>query len=166
MGITIHSPNFFKDRKDPKTGIQYKPEVLFLHITDSGFWSTKYTLENPNSQVSYNWVVDTNGKWHNAVDEKHAPWSNGLMRNPTWKKLHNVNTNLYTISVGAVNFGNIPPYKQWGSWAKLCKEIIERHNIPLDKVHIINHREVNNSKTCPSKYFNRWWLLIFVKYLI
>ena len=165
--MEIHSLNYFEDRKDPDTGIRYKPEILCLHITDSGFWSTKFTLENPKSQVSYNWVVDTNGKWHNAVDEKHGAWANGLLVRPKWTPIHtNVTPNLYCISVGAVSFGAIPPYVQWKSWARLCKEIIERHNIPMDAVHVVNHNEIRVDKRCPGRYFRRWWLILFIKYLI
>jgi len=162
----IKSPNFWKNRQDPETGIRYKPEALVLHITDSSLWSTKSWFEDPHSQVSSHWVVDADGRWIPVVDEKDAAWANGLKVNPTWEGLKpDINPNLYSISVEVVSFGQFPSFKQWSSWVKGCKQICLRWNIPMDNLHIVNHNEIRADKRCPGRWFSKFYLILLSRVL-
>lgn len=162
----MRTQNFWKDRIDPKTGKQYKPIALCLHITDASSESTLNHIADPQSGVSYNWVIDERGKWIEVVNEKDAAWANGYVRNPTWP-LYNrkINPNLQTISVGAANTGNFPKVRMWISWARGCREIIEKYNFPLDSKGIPNHFDIRIDKRCPRPWFTRKWLLTLMKFV-
>jgi N-acetyl-anhydromuramyl-L-alanine amidase AmpD len=158
----IKTNNYWKDRKDPVTKEYYQPKALVLHITDSSFYSTKSWFEYPYSYASSNYVVDENGGWWECVPEQHAAWANGKKVNPTWTGLINgVNPNLYTISVEVVNKGQMPSWKQWISWAKGCKEIMDRY----PDIEVINHSEIHTGKTCPKPWFSKFWLNLLIKYV-
>lgn len=163
------SPNYWPDRIDPKTGIQYKPIALVLHITEGSSRSALGEkrlgwFKDPKSQVSANWLVDEQANWIEVVPEKHAAWANGLVRNPTWPIYNSeINPNLQTINVEATSVGLFPSIKLWFSWARGCKKICKRYNFPLNKIGIINHYELRSDKKCPRPWFTRAWLLTLMR---
>ena len=156
--MEIKSPHFFRDRIDPDTGKVYNPDILVLHITDGSFNATKSWFENPYSYVSSNWVVDTRGKWVKCIDEKHAPFTNGRIYRPTSRRLKplDINPNLYSVTVEAVNRGEMPPWNQWISWARGCREVMNRYNMTIGDV--VDHNEIAGNKSCPAPWFTRAWL--------
>jgi len=157
--MKIKTANYFPHRVDRKTQIKYAPQALVLHITDGSLQSTLSWFQN--GPVSAHWVVDKNGEWYEVVEEQDAAWHAGRVVSPTWKGHRpGINPNLYTIGIEAVNSGEFPPIKQWFSWAKGCKDICKRWGIPMDEMHIANHHEIRNDKTCPQPYFTRSWLLM------
>ena len=158
---TIKTRNYFKDRRDPKTGLSYKPKALVLHITDGTLESTLNHFKNPRSNASSNYIVDPQGNWISMVDEKNAAWANGKVVDPIWKGYtEGINPNLQTISVEVVSFGGFPNLKQWISWARGCKEICQRHGWTVNDLQVVNHFEINSQKTCPGKWFSRQYLKI------
>lgn len=153
--------NYWKNRIDPKTGKQYKPTALVLHITDSSFQSAMGWFQDPHSNASSNWLIDTNGKWHMVVKESDAAWANGRLVNPTWKGIiEGVNPNLYTISVEVASTGGFPPWRQWISWAKGCKELLRRNGLTINDV--VNHNEIHGGKTCPGTWFSKFYLKLLL----
>ena len=159
----IKTNNYFKDRRDPKTNSHFNPTMLVLHITDSSFKSTKAWFEDPHSYVSANWVLDKNGKWWECVDEKDGPWTNGRVVRPTRQLDLGINPNLYSITIEVVNSGEIPPWKQWISWARGCKEIMDRHGFTVKDV--ANHFEINAGKRCPRPWFSRFYLQLLLRFI-
>lgn len=161
--MAIKTKHYWSNRIHPKTGKQYAPKALVLHITDGSFASTKNWIENPYSYVSYNWIIDKQGNVHRCVPEQHASWANGHVVRPKFQHFEVernqiVNPNLYTISVAVENSGEVPPFKQWQAWVKLCDEILRRNNWSITPERVVNHYEIKSSKSCPRPYFTRFYL--------
>lgn len=159
----IQTKNFFPDRIDPKTGKKHNIQMLVLHITDGSFISTKYHFENPKSYASSNYVLDTDGRWWECVKEKDGPWTNGKVIRPTRELIEGVNPNLYSITVEVVNSGQLPPWKQWSSWAKGCRDIMNRYELTIDDV--VNHNEIHTGKSCPGPWFRRFYLQMLLRFV-
>lgn len=160
--------NFFSNRIDRKTGKQYKPIAMVLHITDGSYESTMNWIKDPQSQVSYNYIVH-DGRVEQIVKERHGAWANGLVKRPTWKGfiIENgkiVNPNLYTISVAVANWGKVPVWKTWKAWRDLCEDIMQRHNLSVNDLQVVNHFEINNGKRCPRPFCTRHFLNLLLKF--
>ena len=152
----IYTQNCWPARE--RDGKKHNPLAIVLHITDGSFKSTVNHIQNPNSQVSYNWIFNK-GDWYECVSEEDAAWANGLAVNPTWPLYdEKVNCNLRTISIGVVNKGEFPNVQHWFKWARGCKQIMKRYNIPLNRSGVVNHFEIRSDKRCPRPWFTRRWL--------
>lgn len=147
------SPNF-SGRKG------FKPELIVIHCTDGFFPSDMQFLQNPTGgaagPVSAHFVVSPTGAVHQLVDEANSAWHAGRVDKPTAKLKKNVfgvyeNPNLYSVGIEvSLRAGTIMPKDQELALRKLVREIAGRHNIPLDRDHVVGHREIFSAKTCPS----------------
>ena len=95
-----------------------------------------------------------------------------IMRTPIGRRIINpttdllkpgVNPNLFTISVEVVNNGEMPPWRQWISWARGCKDIMDRNGITID--HVVNHYEIQGNKRCPRPWFTRFYLQLLLRFI-
>lgn len=159
----IQTNNFFANRVDPKTGDSFLPTMLVLHITDSSMASTAHWFSRNDSYASSNYIVDVDGSWYECVDPKDAPWTNGRIVNPKRKLIEGVNPNAYSLTVEVVNQGQMPPWKQWASWARGCRELMEEFNIEMKDV--VNHNEIHAGKTCPGPWFSRFYLQLLLRFV-
>jgi len=165
-GQPIHSPHYWADRRDPKTGKQHRPKAIICHITDGNYQSTKSWFENPRSYVSAHWVIDELGIWHKCVDEKDAAWHAGKAVNPTWSGYDSdINTNLTTIGIEVVNRGQFPPFQQWASWVKGTREICHRWKIGTYPSTIVGHNEIRADKRCPRPFYTPQWFFFLSKFI-
>ena len=73
------------------------------------------------------------------------------MVEPTWRLIDpKVNPNLYTVGIEHEGQPQDTwPDEQYRASAALVREIAGRWKIALDRDHIIMHREIRASKTCP-----------------
>ena len=160
----VKTNNYWPNRIDPKTKKQHNVEALVLHMTGAGgIWSAIRWFKDPFSNASSNYIVDRDGTIYEVVPEKHAAWTNGKVVRPTWSNIDlDVNANLYTVSVEVVNNGEVPTWQQWTAWARLCREIMSRHNLTIHDV--VNHYEIHGGKQCPRPWFTRFWLKQLLPY--
>ena len=90
-----------------------------------------------------------------VLEEKKA-WTQGNVRNPSAKVVlerKGINPNLYCISIE--NEGQDlknHTLEQFRSLIELIKDIAKRHNIVMDRQHILGHFEIDsvNRPYCPS----------------
>lgn len=146
--IQSPSPNF-----NERSG--YSPELLVVHCTD-GFWpSDRDWLRNPVSQVSSHFVVSPAGEIHQLVPLDKAAWHGGRVDNPTANLKKNpdgtyVNPNKYSIGIEvSLRPPAHMPGPQKSALIELLREMGKQFNIPLDRAHIIGHKEIYSLKTCP-----------------
>lgn len=142
----IGSPNFSPGRAG------YRPRAVVIHImqgtladTDSWFGTTK-------SQVSAHYGVSVEGVVHQYVQEGDTAWHAGRVSSPTWALLKpGVNPNLYTIGIEHEGWsGNPWSDATFQTSAALVGEISQRWGIPLDRDHVIRHRDIYALKPfCP-----------------
>ena len=159
--VKIKTPNFWEGRRG------YNPIAVVLHITNGSSRSAISWIKNPDSDVSYHYMVRENASVVQFVEEKDSAWANGVVKNPTWEEIQKDNPNLYTISVAAAikGFRIFPPISQWFAVAKLVKDICKRNSIWKDRDGIVNHFEINADKTCPGLWFRRGWIIILMKFI-
>ena len=155
--------NFWRNRI--KDGKKYYPKYLCLHITDGSFEGTLAHIKRSASQVSYNWLF-YKGEFIEVVPEEHAAWANGRAVRPTWKEYDpKVNSNLRTISVGVISRGGFPNVLHWFAWARGCRKICKRNGILMNNLGVVDHNEINSSKSCPGDWFNKRWFLFLIKFV-
>lgn len=148
--ISVQSPNLTRGRKG------YHPEAIVIHVMEGTLSGTDTWFGSGKSQVSAHYGVGVNGEVHQYVQETDTAWHAGRVHFPTWKLIkpagtgNFINPNLYTI--GIEHEGN--ESSEWtpamySADAELVASICQRWNIPLDREHIIGHREIYSLKTCP-----------------
>jgi N-acetyl-anhydromuramyl-L-alanine amidase AmpD len=136
-----------------RAGLQ--PKAIVIHVTTaSTAQSTLAWFQNPASEVSAHYLVDKDGAriWQ-LVKEEDTAWHAGtylqqrLDLNRTRPELNwvtpNVSTNLVTIGIEHVGLEHDP----WSSGlyqssAQLVAQIASRWHIPLDRAHVVGHREI------------------------
>ncbi len=129
----------------------YKPEAVVIHIMEGSLAGTDSWFRNPESKVSAHYGVGADGEVHQYVDESDSAWHAGRRYGATWKGIRDgVNPNDYTIGIEHEGKADTPwSDEMYDSSAKLVKEICLRWNIPIDRDHVIGHREIYARKTCP-----------------
>lgn len=141
------SPNFSE-----RNG--YKPEVIVIHIMQGTLAGTGDWFSKPESQSSAHYGIGLNGEVHQYVDDEKCAWSQGKVGNPTFSLYKpNVNPNLYCLSIENEGYDlSKAPETQLLVLIELVKTLATKFNIPIDRAHIIGHREINSvtRPTCPS----------------
>lgn len=146
--IQYPSPNYY-DRSG------YTPDLIVVHCTKGNWPSDRDWLCNPVSSASSHYIISPNGEVSQLVSDEKAAWHAGRIDHPTAKLKKNnlgvfVNPNRYTIGV---EVSLIPPAimpdEQKKSLLELIKTVADKYKIPLDRDHIVGHKEIYSLKTCP-----------------
>jgi hypothetical protein len=142
------SVNFTKGG-NKKLGVCIHTMVGSLLGTDSHF-------KNPASQVSSHYGVGLDDfrvfQW---VEEADQAWAQGTVDRPTAQIVLDrpgINPNTYLISIECADNSNpagADRSKQYPKLIELVADICKRNSIPADKYHIVAHKEIRASKTCP-----------------
>lgn len=141
----LGSPNKTKGRKG------YKPEAVVIHIMEGTLAGTDSWFGNPDSKVSAHYGIGLKGDVHQYVGETDSAWHAGRKSNPSWKGIvPGVNPNYYTIGIEHEGTEDSAWTKEmYDASASLVRDICNRWAIPIDRDHIIGHREIYAVKTCP-----------------
>jgi N-acetyl-anhydromuramyl-L-alanine amidase AmpD len=131
-----------------------KPLLVVIHIAEGNLKQTYNWFKNPASGVSSHYGIEEDAVWQ-FVDERNVAWANGRVANPKSKlvkELAKYNPNVFSISIenSGVATKDISA-KQYDTLSQLVAEICIRHNISIDREHIIGHNEIYSMKTCPGK---------------
>ena len=132
----IPSPNFVKKE-------HRNIDRIIIHITQGSFASAIGWFKMKSSKVSAHFLVSRVGEVVQMVKLQNVAW-------------HAAPFNTRSIGIeheGYYNYHgkttNFTP-EQYQASANLVKELAQKYNIPLDRKHIIGHREVPRvTKTCP-----------------
>jgi N-acetylmuramoyl-L-alanine amidase len=129
----------------------FRPRAIVIHIIVGSLESAGITFRDPRSSVSAHYGVGKSGRIHQFVEETDTAFHAGIVVRPTWRLIDpHVNPNLYTIGIEHEGQPQQAwPSEQYRSSAALVREIAARWQIPPDRDHIIMHREIRASKTCP-----------------
>ena len=149
--IQTPSKNFYNGR------FGHKPELIVIHCTDGFFPSDlQWLTVTSNPPVSSSYYVAPAGGIHQLVDDANGAWHAGRVLNPTAKLLKKntagvvINPNYYSIGI---EVSLKPPAfvqpDQWKALKELIVHLATKHNIPIDRDHIIGHKEIYSAKTCP-----------------
>jgi N-acetylmuramoyl-L-alanine amidase len=143
--IWVGSPNFNGGRRRPISAV-------VIHVTEGSEASVDSWFKNPASKVSAHYMVTRDGRLKQYVKEEDTAWHAGKVVRPTWSELFvGVNPNQYTIGIEhEAESGSTPWTKaMYERSSILLAEIFVRWGVPLDRYHIVGHREIRADKTCP-----------------
>jgi N-acetyl-anhydromuramyl-L-alanine amidase AmpD len=90
------------------------------------------TFENPNSDASSHYIVDTDGTIYQIVHEKDVAFHAGNL----WFNQHSIGIEHAGFDATGFQYYNSAQYQ---ASAKLTTYLVEKYNIPLDHDHIISH---------------------------
>lgn len=160
----MKSPNYMS-RKG------WTPDMIVLHVTEGYYEGAKSWLCNPDSGTSSHFVTARDGRYEQLVDLDKAAWCNGTSTDPNKKYYYNrstnalvrerkTNANYYSISIENEGFSYKDGYgelsePQYQTVLKICKELIAKYNIPVDREHIVGHYEIapKEKPNCPGSKF-------------
>ena len=148
--VWIGTPNKAKGRD----GLQ--PLAVVIHIMDGTLQGTDTWFLDSASRVSAHYGIGTAGAVHQYVAEGDTAWHAGRRYQPTWKLIKDTpNPNVYTIGVEHEGKADTPwSDAMLGTSARLVTEICNRWSIPIDRDHVIGHREIYARKTCPGTWID------------
>ncbi|HEY2393011.1 MAG TPA: peptidoglycan recognition family protein [Candidatus Angelobacter sp.] len=131
-----------------------KPEAIVIHIAVGSLRSVDVWFKNGKSGVSAHYCVGKKGQIHQYVDEADTAFHAGTVDSPSWELIKpHMNPNDYTIGIEHEGMpDDVWPDLQLIASAGLVGEIVERWNIPLDSLHVVMHRQIRSSKTCPGNF--------------
>lgn len=137
----------------------FKPTAIVLHLMDGTLTGTDAWFRNPKAVASTHYGVGNKGEIYQWVEDENMAWGNGRVFNPSWKGIRKENPNLYTISIEHEGKdeenngkGHIWTEEQYAADVFLIKQLAARHNIPIDRDHIIIHSEIYSKKpNCTGK---------------
>lgn len=149
----------------------WKPDMIVMHVCEGSFNGSVSWLCNPNSGTSSHFVTGKNGEREQLVDLDKAAWCNGTAvkegamydyRRSTNRLVRErkTNANYYTISIENEGYS----YKdgcgaltepQYQTTLQICKELITKYGIPVDREHIVGHYEIapKEKPNCPGPNF-------------
>jgi N-acetyl-anhydromuramyl-L-alanine amidase AmpD len=143
------SPNFIRGREG------LAPLAVVVHTTAGTFSGTIAWFGNRESRVSSHYLVALDGRVVQFVDEADSARHAGRVLRPTARIVaeRSASPNLYTIGIEFEDGGDPNsvdrPDAQYKSGARLIAAAAERWDIPLDRDHVIGHREIFAAKVCP-----------------
>ena len=125
-----------------------------IHMTEGSFKSGVEWCLNSESQVSYHFIIDTDGSDVCLVMPENTAWHAGLVKKGTADLLkHGTNPNLYTIGIALAGYASEPPTaSQIAKCAKLINTLATYYFIKLDKKTVITHNSIRADKICPGPY--------------
>jgi N-acetylmuramoyl-L-alanine amidase len=124
-----------------------------LHTNEGTYASTVSWFANPRTGVSAHYLVALDGRVAQFVEEADTARHAGRVRDPTASLVAEENPNLYTIGIefedGGDPHGVVRPEATYRAGARLLREIADRWGFPLDRDHVVGHREIFAAKECP-----------------
>lgn len=147
--IQSPSPNFYTGRKG------YNPEMIVVHCTD-GYWpSDMEWLRSTVAQASAHFVISPGGEIHQLVALENGAWHAGRVDHPVVPLKTNtsgviINPNYYSIGIEvSLKPPALMTEVQKDALLELIKSMATQYGIPVDRKHIVGHREIYSLKTCP-----------------
>lgn len=129
------------------------PDVCVIHIAEGNKASCIATFLDPSVQKSSHFLVGRDGSITQFVSSKNTAFCNGIVVTPVSELVLQrlpVNPNEYTFSIENEGFATQDfTDAQYHTNAVLLAYLHKAWNLPLDSTHVIRHREIEQSKTCP-----------------
>ena len=143
------TPNFERGRQGEL------PRLIVLHTTVGSWSGTIDWFGRKESRVSSHYLVGLDGRVAQFVDEQDTARHAGKVLDPSCELVieRGGNPNLYSVGVEFEDGGSPHdadrPAAQYASGAYLVAGVASRWGIPLDRRHVIGHREITTAKECP-----------------
>ena len=144
----LFTPHFARGRGGDR------PRAIVVHTTAGTFAGTADWFADPESGVSAHYLVALDGRVAQFVDETDAARHAGRVLDPTASIAQGRDDlNPMTIGIELEDGGDAEhverPDAQYAAAAALIAAAGERWGIPIDREHVIGHREAFAAKACP-----------------
>ncbi|MEA2366266.1 MAG: spore germination protein [Thermoleophilaceae bacterium] len=130
-----------------------RPRGVVVHTNAGSFESTVAWFANAESGVSAHYLVGLDGRVAKFVDEGDTARHAGRVEGPTTPLFDGDDPNLYTIGIEFEDGGDpldvARTEAQYRAGAELLRRIARSWEIPLDRNHVVGHRELLARKDCP-----------------
>lgn len=133
-----------------------RPEAVVVHTTDGTLDAAVAWFEDPRSGVSAHYVVGLDGRVVRCVAEEDTAFHAGrtvAAAGAGAALARGGDVNARTIGIefedGGDPLGVDRPVAQYRAGGRVLGSIARRWDIPLDRAHVVAHREIRADKTCP-----------------
>ena len=147
--IQKSSPNY-SDRRGRKI------IAIVNHITAGLMPGTLSWLQNPAAKASAHYLVTKAGQIYQLVADDKAAWHAGIVAKANWPLYDGSNPNYYTLGIEHESLaGEALTEAQYQATLWLHRQLVAKHNIPIDTDHIIGHYRLDsiNRKNDPGPAF-------------
>lgn len=130
--------------------------AIVNHITDGRMPGCLSWMRNPAAKASSHYLVTRIGEVYQLVKDEYAAWHAGVANKPNWVFYDGTNPNYYTIGIEHEALaGEGLTEAQYQATLELHKMLIKKHNLTIDKNHIIGHCNIDtvNRPNCPGAKF-------------
>jgi N-acetyl-anhydromuramyl-L-alanine amidase AmpD len=157
--VGCHPTNYSKTRL--RGGRLFKPEAIVVHVMEGSLVGTDahFATARPGKESSAHYGIGTPWKQpgkleiHQYVQDEDISFHAGVVAKPTWKRYDStINPNWNTI--GIEHEGTA--LSRWSdamydASASLIRQLCSKWRIPVDRDHIVGHREIYAVKSCPGQ---------------
>jgi N-acetyl-anhydromuramyl-L-alanine amidase AmpD len=131
-------------------------ELIVIHIEAGTEEGTINWFANPKSHVSAHYSVSKTGQVYQHVPEDLVAYHAGIPKPCVWadeskNPYPGRNPNVYSVGIEHEGFddGQSWPEAQVQASAALVADICTRHQIPIDRAHVVGHHEIFAGHSCP-----------------
>lgn len=126
---------------------------MVIHTTDGSFEGAASWFATPESKVSAHYLIGLDGQVAQFVDEADTALHAGRVVDPSIDLTGREDPNDWTIGIeledGGDPEGVVRTADQLAAATDLLRQIAWRWDIPLDRDHVIGHREIRANRSCP-----------------
>jgi N-acetylmuramoyl-L-alanine amidase len=146
--VGCHPANF---RKGRPAGVV--PDAVVIHVIVGSLRTADAWFNDARAQVSAHYAVGKDGTVHQYVEEFDTAFHAGTVERATWKLLRaGVNPNAHTIGIEHEGFeGTAWTPGMYAATAELVRAAAARWGFPVDDQHVVAHRDIRATKTCPGR---------------
>jgi len=132
----------------------FVPQAIVVHIIVGSLGSADQHFNDPTASVSAHYGVGKSGQIHQYVQETDTAFHAGIVVRPIWSLIKpDINPNFYTVGIEHEGQpDDVWPEEQMAASAGLIGEVAARWKIPLDTDHVVMHRQIRATKTCPGSF--------------
>lgn len=138
-----------------RRGRRHTVDLIVIHVIEGSLKSCDNWFNNPAAQVSAHYGIGLHREIHQYVKEADTAFHAGRVDRPVSELVRSragKNPNDYSIGIEHEGTADSEwPDTLYADSALLVALIAKQHNIPLDRKHVVAHREIYAPKTCPGK---------------
>lgn len=130
--------------------------AIVNHITAGLMPGTLSWLRNSAAKASAHYLVTKTGIVYQLVKDEDTAWHAGIVNKPSWTLYDGSNPNYYSLGIEHEALaGDSLTEVQYQATLELHRILVEKHNIPVDRNHIIGHYYLDsvNRKNDPGPGF-------------
>ncbi len=123
----------------------YNIHRIVIHVAEGSVPATVSWFRNPSADVSAHYVIGRRGQVVQCVRHKDIAWHAGNW----WYNTH-------SIGIEHGGYGSNPntwTRRMYHASARVTAYACRRHNIPVDRKHVLAHRQIVATR-CPGRHFN------------